>query len=110
MKNVNNKRSLQNQSYKGAVKLSEVLFFLITGFLLAMLRKVSRIPFKNSACLFIYVVLVIGFIGGNYYSIFVNGTLLIDILPNLSFEENEVIRWLSIIICLYLGLLTPKNQ
>jgi preprotein translocase subunit SecF len=90
--------------------VSEFLFFLITALLLSALRGISRISFKSSACLFIYVVLVIGFIGGNYYSIFINGTLLMDIFPNLSFEENEVIRWLSIIICLFLGLLTPKRQ
>ena len=96
--------------YKGYEQLKEILFFLITIMILLTLKRISNCTFKSSAYIFIYIILVIGFIGGNYYSIFMHGTLLINMLPEVSFKQNEVIRWSSIMVCVYLGLLIPKRQ
>lgn len=86
------------------------MFFLTTIAILLTLRRISYFTFNSSVYIYVYIVLVIGFTGGNYYSIFMNGTLLMNMLPEVSFKNNEVIRWSSILVCLYLGLLIPKRR
>jgi len=89
--------------------MKDIMFFLTTIALLLTLRRISYFTFSNSVYIYVYIVLVIGFAAGNYYSIFMNGTLLMNMLPEVSFKNNEVIRWYSIMVCLYLGLLIPKR-
>jgi len=86
------------------------MFFVTTIALLLTLRRISHFSFNNAVYVYLYIVLVIGFAAGKYYSIFMNGTLLMNMLPEVSFKNNEVIRWSSIMVCLYLGLLIPKKR
>lgn len=96
-------------NFKGLGNLKEIIFYLVTIALLLTLRRISYFSFNNAVYVYLYIVLVIGFTAGNYYSIFMNGTLLMNMLPEVSFKNNEVIRWSSTMVCLYLGLLIPKR-
>lgn len=92
--------------------MNELILGLLTFILLFLLKEISRIAIQQTIIRFSYIVLVLGFIGGNYYSIFMSGRLLFtpSFLTGFDFEDSLLVRWLSILVCPYLGFLIPKHS
>ncbi len=88
-----------------------VVYIIITFMFLNFFRWMKYYEFKSNYIRIFYVLLMFFPVLVNYYYIFMDGRLAFDFFNDMlpDFYFNEVIRWFSLVFCLYSGSLIPKH-